>query len=502
MKKAKKIGISILAVVAGIFLALFLLSNYAKNKITSTLEEEMGENLQYEEVDVSLISRRIKFENPEIIFSGNTINAEEISINGIGLYQYLMNKKIRINDIELASPVVTFSEAKDTAGTSGDAKKFKQDIKVGSFSIENGEIRTVKNDTSETPLFALLDSFRLSDIVVNPETLDRKIPFDYNSYSFRVDSVYMALDDQHDFSVGHLSSENGRINLERFRILPKYDKVEFQRHIPYEKDRFELLVESVQLDSLSWRFKSDSLHIENPLMTIRGADLEVYRNKLVQDDPRTKTLYSEKIRKMPFKIDFDSIHVERSKIVYEEKVKEDRPPGKVSFHEVEAGISNISNMGLQGSKLKTVINANALFMDVTPLEVDWQFDIGNEWESFSISGNFGTVPARAINEFVRPAMNVEVEGNIDYLAFSYSGNDDKALGDVRIQYRDFRVVILKDDGEEKNSFWSSIANLFISNNAVDEDVVNKDLEVTRDKKKSFWNYAWLMIREGALASFL
>ncbi len=502
MKKSKKVGISILAVIGGILLILFLLGIYAKQKIKSTLEEELGENLQYEELDVSLISRRIKFTRPEISFSGNTINAEEISINGIGLYQYLMNKNIRVNDIELKSPVATFSKAKDTAGTSGNGKNFQQDIKVGSLSIENGEIRTVKNDTSETPLFALLESFSLSDIVVNSETIERKIPFNYNFYGFKVDSVYMALDDQHDFSVGNLSSENGRINLERFRILPKYDKVEFQRHIPYEKDRFELLVESIQLDSLSWGFKSDSLQIQNPLMTIRGADLEIYRNKLVQDDPRNKTLYSEKIRNIPFKIDFDSIHVEQSKIVYEEKVKEDRPPGMVSFHEIKAGISNISNMGLEASKSKTVIDANALFMGVTPLEVDWQFDISNEWESFTISGNFGTVPASAINEFVRPAMNVEVEGNIDYLAFSYSGNDDKAVGDVRIQYRDFKVVILQKGGEEKNSFWSAIANLFISNNAVNEDVVNQDLEVTRNKKKSFWNYAWLMIREGALASFL
>lgn len=501
MKKNKKIGIILLAVIAGIVLILFLLGIYAKQKIKSTLDQELSNTLQYEEVDVSLINRRITFTNPEITFSGNTITSEEIALKGINFYQYLVNGNIRMDNVEIESPTATLGKAEDTSSQKN--AKFKQDIHVNSVQIKNGKIRTVKNDTSATPLLVLLNRFNVSDVSINSETIQQKIPLNYGSYSFKIDSIRTALNPQHDISVGSIAAEDAKFNLERIRIIPKYDKEEFQEHIPYEKDRFELLVQNVQLDSLTWRFKNDVLEIRNTMMTLRQGDLEVYRNKLIRDDPRTKELYSQKVRALPFRIDLDSVRVESSKIVYEEKVKKSRPPGVVSFHEVNAGIDNVSNMGMdQKGFPQTVINANALFMGVTPLEVDWKFDISNEWESFTISGDFGTVPGSAINKFVRPAMNVEVNGNIDNLVFTYSGNNNKAVGDVRIKYRNFRVVVLEDDGTEKSSFWSTLANLFISNDAVNDEVVHEDLEVTRNKKKSFWNYVWLMIREGAIAAFL
>lgn len=501
MNKNKKTGFAVLAILAGILLVLFLGGLLTERKIKESVDENLSEILTYEEIDVNILNRNISFSNPEINLAPHSILADEIAIDGINYYQYLVSGKVRVGTVRVKNPDVTLRDEEEEASRQNG--KFEEDINVEALIISNGSIHKLDQETKEKDIFVLLRSFTLSDVSVNAETMENKIPFRYESYNFEVDSLKMKLDAQHDFSTGRFTANDGRISANSLRILPKYDKIEFQQHIPYEKDRFELMVENVSFDAFSWDFKNDTLQLKSPLLTVKVADLEVYRNKLIRDDPRKKSLYSEKIRNLPLKIGLDTVKVQDGKIVYQEKVKESRPPGVVRFFDLDGTITNVTNIGMDRDDFpQTVVHANAHFMNEGRVEVDWEFDISNELEKFTISGTLGSVSGEALTSFVKPALNVEVEGGIDYMAFNFAGNDDKAMGDVRLKYSDFEVNVLKDDGTEKSSFWSTVANFFISDEAVNDDVVNPDLEVTRNKKRSFWNFLWLMIREGALSSFL
>lgn len=503
MKKSRKAGFIFLAVIAVIVLMLFLLGIYAEQQIKKTFDEDLSEILTYEELDVSVINRRITLSRPEIAFAGNNMEASKIAVDGINYYQYLINKNIRIGTLEITDPEIVLKDKEKDSIAEDNGNEFEEDILVNSLKIKNGTLRKIEPDTTSIDMFLSLKAFRITNVSVNAEAMKQKIPFGYDSYNFEVDSLQMELDDQHNFSTGNFTGENGNFSISDLKIIPKYDKIEFQRHIPYEKDRFELFIKNVSLEELSWKFENDSLRLEGNLLSIDGGDLEVYRNKLIRDDPRIKTLYSEKLRNLPVKVDLDKIKVQNTKIVYQEKINEDRPLGEVEFYGIDAEIKDLTNIGMgQEDFPKTKITANALFYNETPLEINWEFDVSNETDAFMISGHLEKVSEGAINSFLRPAMNVEARGGIESLYFTYSGNDDAAQGDVRIVYTDFKVNVLKDDGTEKSSFWSAVANLFISNDAVNDDVENNDLEVTRDKNKSFWNYLWLMVREGALASFI
>ena len=503
MKKSSKAGFIFLAVIAVVLIILFLLGIYAEQQIKKTFDEDLSEILTYEELDVSVVNRKVTLTRPEVTFSGNSMEASEVSVDGINYYQYLVNKKIRIGTIQITDPEIVLRDKEKDSVAEDNGSEFEEDIVVNFVKIKNGTLRKMEPDTAATDMFLSLKTFRITDVSVNSESMKQKIPFGYDSYNFEVDSLRMELDEQHNFCTGTFIGHDENFSIDDLRIIPKYDKVEFQRHIPYEKDRFELFIKNVSLEDLSWGFENDSLRLDSSLLTIDSGDLEVYRNKLIRDDPRIKTLYSEKLRNLPVKVDVKKVKVQNSKIVYQEKINEGRPPGEVEFYEVDAEIQDLTNIEMgQEDFPRTKINANALFHNETPLEINWEFDVSNETDAFTISGHLEKVSEGAINSFLRPAMNVETRGGIESLYFTYSGNDDAAQGDVQITYKDFKVNILKDDGTEKSSFWSAVANLFISNDAVNDDVKNNDLEVARNKKKSFWNYLWLMVREGALASFI
>ena len=152
-----------------------------------------------------------------------------------------------------------------------------------------------------------------------------------------------------------------------------------------------------------------------------------------------------------------------------------------------------------GGKLTTA-NISTNFMGTSQLNVNWQFDINNLNDTFNIKGEAKQVSADAMNMFFVPAVNVKAIGTLNELYFNYSGDKNDALGDMRIDYSTFKVEVLRKDGSSKNRLLSGIVNLFLDNNEKDGRVTKQDVSVTRDKTKSFWNYFWLCIRNGALQS--
>lgn len=492
----------ILLIIASMGVLLFLFGYFANQKIETEIKSSISELFTYEGLDVDVFSRSIQIEAPKMVEDNLVFSAASISIDGINYYQYLFEDKIAIENVFLKSPELLIIGSKNKSAQREDEKNFKADISIGTIKTTDGKINIKKNDTTSSFFFAFND-FTLKEVSMDSASVQQKIPFNYESFSLNGDSLRLKLGKLHSLVSSSIAAENGKVILKKTQITPKYGKVEFQQHIPFEKDRFELHVEKIILNDLSFKFKNDSLYLKNPVMTIEGANFEAYRNKLLPDDPRIKDLYSEKIRELPVKIDFGEVQVKNSSIIYLEKSKKDRPPLKVDFQDLNATITNLTNVEHDGENIpKTEIIANTLFMGVALVEFNWEFSVGNPSDGFHISGNMGSIRGEALNPALKPAMNILAEGKVVSLAFNYSGNNNRARGDMRVQYDDFKIIVLQKDGRKKNKFLSAIANLFVKNDAITKDIVHKDLEVERVKTKSFWNYFWLMIREGALKAFL
>ncbi|HSP40982.1 MAG TPA: hypothetical protein VLN46_06075, partial [Gillisia sp.] len=296
--------------------------------------------------------------------------------------------------------------------------------------------------------------------------------------------------------------ENEELSLEDFSIIPKYSKKVFDQNIPYEKDWIALKIEKVNFKGLDWQKEEEQALFTIPSTRIENANLQMYRNKMLRDDSRIKPLYSEMLRNLDFKLQMDEVNISGSYIEYEEKVLKDRPAGKLSFHNVNATIRNITNRNPESPDFPTTyIEARALFMGKTDITLNWNFEVNNKMDEFQVNGRMGSIRADYINPFLIPAMGVEAEGNIESLNYDFYGNRDQAKGNMQLSYRDFKVNILKDGEREKKSFLSGLANLILKNDRLNEDIQQENISVARDKTKSFWNYLWLCIRDGSLSTF-
>ena len=206
------------------------------------------------------------------------------------------------------------------------------------------------------------------------------------------------------------------------------------------------------------------------------------------------------LRNLNFGLDINTLQIQSSKLVYEERAEGTKKIGKVLLGNLNATIKDINNTSKNDGGKLTTANISTNFMGTSQLNVNWQFDINNLNDTFNIKGEAKQVSADAMNMFFVPAVNVKAIGTLNELYFNYSGDKNDALGDMRIDYSTFKVEVLRKDGSSKNRLLSGIVNLFLDNNEKDGRVTKQDVSVTRDKTKSFWNYFWLCIRNGALQS--
>ncbi|HET8854817.1 MAG TPA: hypothetical protein VFM60_02735, partial [Salinimicrobium sp.] len=233
-------------------------------------------------------------------------------------------------------------------------------------------------------------------------------------------------------------------------------------------------------------------------------DMHVYRNKLLPDDNSIKSMYSKKFRNLPIGINIEQISLASSNIVYQEKIKAERPAIKIDFTGLSATISDLSNFQPQNETWpRTVIDAQAAFMSSAPVNITWSFSTDDPGGEFEISGSMGSLSGEALNTFLVPAMGIKSTGGIESMEFNYSGDNDAATGVMQLKYNNFKIKILEEDEQgEIKEFFSAIANFFIDDEGTSGNVKAEDLRVTRNKQKSFWNYLWLMIKEGAIEIFL
>lgn len=505
MKKSKKILLYIFAGIAVLVVLLIAANNYAEYRIKKAIEKNLQQaEISYSKINVSLLSRKAAAVQPHLEMQNKEIDAARLSLDDIGVFDYLFGDKIVIGELKLEKPLVKLLSKKGRDSSAKPSKKgFKKEILIKEFRVENGSFTLSKKDSSAHKLFARLPLISFSGVKIDSSSVKKQIPFTYKKYKLRADSLFINMNSEHDILIGNVQIDDGEVQVKDFRIRPKYSKPEFQKHIPYEKDRVELKIDSIGLSDLQWKMTNDTLEFDNPMTRISNAELKLYRDKRQPDFPGTKPLYSKMLRQLPVKLKFDTLKLRNVYIRYEQMVKGERGPGMLDFSNLNATIYNLTNVDLGRKDYPlTQVDARADFMREAPVVIDWNFNVSNPADYFTISGNMGQLSGDGINSFMSPAMGVKAQGSIEDLDFDFSGNNEKATGETSLQYHDFKVVVLKDNGKKKSGLLSALANLIVDNKTANEKQQHKNISVTRDEHKSFWNYFWLCIRAGALKSFL
>ena len=522
--KNKPLYLKIIIAAASV-LILALMINWGLNiwvntqlpKIISD-KNETPYHITYEKLDVSLLSRDIKASGIVVVpksSMNDTLNKagiyskiESVEITDFSIWNLLFSDKIKAHAITVNQPeVVLYKKNRKTVNNSKSIRSevvepFQKLIVVSNINLNKGDFKIIYVKDN-TPLLSVKNvTVQLDGILITDETLEKKIPFSYQSYAFNCDSLFFLTNKQYYIRVNNVKTTKSGLELKNFSMVSEFNRRQFVNQLAKEKDLFTLKADDINIKNMDWGFKDDQFFFTTTNIILDKVYANIYRSKIPEDDLSKKKLYNKLLRDIPFPLKIDTLSIKNSLLEYEEEKTFEKGAGLLTFNKFNLTATNLQS-GFQQKKMPDVkIKVNCRFMNTSPMKVDWSFNVLDKSDGFNIKGSILNFDTDQISVFSKPYINATTKGILDKVYFNFSGNDVNAKGDFALEYHDFKVKLYKKKKPEKESkIKSAIGNLFIKNDS-DGELKETEVELKRIQEKSFYNFLWRCIAEGLVKILL
>lgn len=459
------------------------------NNIVYAVEKNQKEDADFEDYfDLNIPSLIIhefdfdSFENEDVI-----IKSQGITIDSPDFVFYQKKKE------EKKEPDKT-----DTKTDTISKSKFPFHIALDSLKIENGHVKLInilEDNKEELQLESSNLRIKLEELIVDANTVSEKIPFSHKTLFFNGSNLFVKAGDYENLTVENINIENNSVEIRELHFQTKYSRAELSRIIPVERDHYNISTPSLFIENFDYGFKNEEdfyANIDKLILTTPNVD--IYRDKLVRDDNSFKPLYSRSIRELPFDLMVDSIQIKDAYVQYTERTHAENTGGIVSFKDLNAKISNVGNT--YRAPEKTNILVTALFMDHAPLKANWSFDVQNTNDAFVFKGELSRFNVKEMNRFTINNIRTRVDGYISKTYFTIDGNNNRSRTDMKIDYKNLHVEILKENSKETRKFLTDAANLFLKAKDIGKKEGFRDGsgEADRHKTQSVFNQLWISVQ--------
>lgn len=299
-----------------------------------------------------------------------------------------------------------------------------------------------------------------------------------------------------------IDNKEGSVKAHQVSYTPLQTEVEFSRTNSVQKDRYDLAFNNIKLSGVNFK-----TFVKDKVLKMEQASfqplIKIFNDRTLAFDTSSRIgkYPNQSLLKIPQRLYVKKILVNNGSVFYKERGRKSGKTGVVSFTNINARISNVTNMQEQIKLNSTMqINASALFLQTAHVVTEWLLPLSKD-TTFKVSGTLGEMDATVLNSITEPlGMAAVKKGNINSLGFDINGNNYAATGHTTFLYNDLGVSVLKlDDNDElkKRGFLSFFANtLIVNDNPKNNHTYVGEISFTRDTKKSFFNLLWKSIFDG------
>jgi len=288
-----------------------------------------------------------------------------------------------------------------------------------------------------------------------------------------------------------LSTLNGIIEIDSFQLKPQYNYYDFAKRVGYQTDRFDIEINNMKLSDIDFQdaiFRQKYKIGKAEIHQLKG---EVFRDGLYPRLPNYQPPNPlQRLISLPYFIQIDSVDLYEAYFVYKEKGKNTQEPGIIFFDDLDAQILNVSNnpdfIKFGGN---TVLNAQAMLMGKSKLDLAVHFPLLEQGKSFKLNANLEEIKMDDLEPILRPLALIRARsGIIESIELTVEANDDYAFGNMYMLYSDMKVDVLKKS--MKKGFFSSLfANALIRTGNTNTLIQRKGpIYFERNKERSLFNY--------------
>lgn len=524
--------------ITGALMSLWYWNTHKKSIIRKKLENAIREKtdglykLQYDSMaldemagDVSLYNLHLRYDTaryllteqngtaPPVLFS---IDIPEINIEGIKTGKAIKGSEIIGKKLEIKDPVIDLYytyKGKDSLRNTPTREVYEQILggikllQVDTVLLSGAVIRTKSIKTGKMIVEGTNINLSLFNVRIDSNTYADSSRFLFaEEVDAHIGSVNWTSDDKLYNYKGDSIAINSRdrsISMNKFVIKPLLGEDAFVNAIPFQDDRFDLSFSGMHITGVDTKTVLDE-RLEADAMLISSSIFKVYRDLARPRDNKSRVgHYPQQVMDhIPFRFTIKKVNINDSYVEYKERNDISRQSGRVSFHHMNATLTNFTN-DKKAAGQEMVLVANARFLDQTSFTSKWKFYLFHPNGRFDVSGNVGPIPGRSLNVIAEPTGPSHIrEGQMNGLEFILQGHDHGMQGSIQLLYDNLKIDLMEKDNAtakpDKKFLTSLVANILIknSNPKKNEPARKVNVSITRDANRSFFWLCWQTIYKG------
>lgn len=437
------------------------------------------------------------------------LNAEKVVVNGLSYLELFRHGIVKVRHLEVEGPAIhhVFLPGNDDPAPGNDAAKEPLPLIVIDSLI-------VRNATgSSTDLSGIRSSAHIGrlDIHLGRAGLSagghRRTRLTAEAARIGIHSVEVAFPPLYDLRIGEmeLHHPSGSASAMEVRLAPRRDEHGYQTLVPYETDLFRAGVDTLLMEGLDVAgfLANNSLNLR--LMRLKGAMLEVFRDKTMPDAPWThKPLPASAIARIGMSLAVDTMEVHGGQVTYHERDTMGPGYGEIGFTALRATITGLDNRSNASQAKEAVlrVHANALVYGNSTVRLDYSAPLASPNDRFSMSLYLNSIPFTLFNKMTDRLLRVEAtDGHIHTLTMHMHGDDRGGKGTVDLEYEALRIAIHRQGGSgAKGRVIGLLANTAVRKNNLRSrnNYRQGTFSIDRRRDRSLFNFLWHAVKAGSM----
>ncbi len=494
------------------FIGAYMVAEWKmKKEVVDFLNLKVPDHIDfsYDRLNINLFKGDLEFEQVEVKSLGRQtssceiiINADNLSISGFSYWKILYEKSINIKNLTLSKPHLNFKtcpkDLNEANATKSNPINLLKEIFIEELIFDSGIVEILDSNNEKELLTVKSINLNLKNVATDPQVIKKYVPFTFSEYAITIQHVKAPLGKFEVLEMETMDLNNSSIHITDISLSTVLSKLELSKNITYQRDHLALNIPKITIENHNYIVSNDSLQVNFKALLLNAPVLEMYRDKSRLENFNRRPLYAELFRELPFKVDIDSVLIKQGMVRYEENLPNDERAGILSFEDIDASISNFSNLNANKENLKIKLDAD--LMGAGNFNLDWEFNVQDTRNTFVISGGLFNFNTANLNDFLIPNLRTKTTGTIDQLYFTISGDEYSATGDIKMNYEDFKFQVLNKERNDVKKVLSFIGNWFVNDGskADKEGYRYGSIATERPSNKSFFNYLWINLQDGLI----
>jgi hypothetical protein len=525
----------LIALISG--LAIYL-NYYWKPIITERIKEAIHQSthglyrIDFDNVRVNFVTGRmnilnIRFTPDTLVYNEMkrdsiaprhlyTVAVSELILKRIQPWKVYLDRDLEMGSIEIDHPSlqVNFTDLKNYNGTLKEDKRtayqrlvpYLNSVKIGDIIFKNADFKYIDNSLNGRKVTALKGLFiKISDLLI-----DSASQFD-KSRLYHTRDIYaelmgyhtISLDKNYSVHINELraSTAGAYVRMNGIRVVPRFGEMEFSRRFKFQKSRYTMNIEEVQLNKVDYELLNRDRRLSASSLILSSANFSIFLNRQIPDSLRNKGMNFPQIALQRFKLNttVDSVLLQNSRVDYSEYNPGSLRKGKVTFSRINGTITNVTNDSISLVKNKySDVKLTSLLMDRGRLDVNMKFNLNDPGGAFEFGGRLGNINAGLLNSAIRPLSLIEIKsGFIDKMIFKGTGSLKGIRGKLTCYYKDLKITLLEMSGETSRLKRKGVASIFANILIIKDDnpspgapVRTSNFLFNRPPHSSFFNMMW------------